>query len=88
MFSVAGIVVDKRHAALTPETINVIVFLNKNSFMLGLNNECTIYIYKVQAWPDTWTDNESENKELVEDLEQAVDVEDVFIDKSESDDSE
>ena len=36
----AGIVMDKRRAALTPEMIDALVFLNKNSFMLGLNNEC------------------------------------------------
>ena len=36
----AGIVVDKRYAALTPEMIDALVFLNKNSFMLGLNKKC------------------------------------------------
>jgi len=32
VFSVAGIVVDERRAALTAEMINALVFLNKNSF--------------------------------------------------------
>jgi len=35
VFSVAGIVVDKRHAVLTAEKINALVFLNKNSFFGG-----------------------------------------------------
>ena len=78
----AGIVVDKRRAALTPEMIDALVFLNKNSFMLGLNNE--------KPKPDLIleTDDEFENEELVEDLEEALDVDEVLIDESESDDSE
>ena len=85
VFSVAGIVVDKRRAALTPEMIDALVFLNKNSFMLGLNNECP-----TKPKPDLIleTDDESENEELVEDLEEALDVDEVLIDESESDDSE
>ena len=81
MFSVAGIVVDKRLAALTPEMVDALVFLNKNSFMLGLNNECP-----ANPKPDLILEidesDECENEELVEDIEQAVD------DVSESDDSE
>ncbi len=34
MFSVAGIVVDKRRCALTPAMIDALVFLNKNSPLL------------------------------------------------------
>ena len=53
--------------------------------MLGLNNECP-----TKPKPDLIleTDDESENEELVEDLEEAVDVDEVLIDESESDDSE
>ena len=82
VFSVAIIVVDKRRAALTPEMIDALVFLNKNSFMLELNNE--------KPKPDLIleTDDEFENEELVEDLEEALDVDEVLIDESESDDSE
>ena len=40
VFSVAGIVVDKRRSALTPEMIDALVFLNKNSFPLGLTDRC------------------------------------------------
>ena len=80
MFSVAGIVVDKRHAALTLEMIDALAFLNKNSFMLGLNNE-----YPTKSKPDLILeiDDEFENEKLVEDLEQAVDVDEVLIDESE-----
>ena len=38
-FSVAGIVVDKRRCALTPKMINALIFLHKNSFILGITNE-------------------------------------------------
>ena len=81
VFSVAGIVVDKRRAALTPEMVDALVFLNKNSFMLALSNECPS-----NPKPDLILEidesDESENEELVEGLEQDVD------DVSESDDSE
>ena len=85
VFSVAGIVVDKRRAALTPEMIDALVFLNKNSFMLGLNKECP-----TMPKPDLILeiDDESENEELVEDLQQDSDVDEVLINLSESDDSE
>ena len=85
MFSVAGTVVDKRRAALTPEMIDALVFLNKNSFLLGLNNE-----YPTKPKPDLILeiDDESDYEELVEDLEQAADVDEVLVDGSESDDSE
>ena len=85
MFSVSGIIVDKRRTALTPEMIDALVFLNKNSFMLELNNECS-----TKPKPDLILeiDNESEKEELVEDLKQAVDVDEVFINESESDGSE
>ena len=42
MFSVAGIVVDKRRCALTADMINALVFLHKNSFLLGLTNEVPV----------------------------------------------
>ena len=85
VFSVAGIVVDKRCAALTPKTIDALVFLNKNSFMLGLNKECP-----TMPKPDLILkiDDESENEELVENLQQDSDVDEVLINLSESDDSE
>ena len=85
VFSVAGIVVDKRRVALTPEMIDALVFLNKNSFLLGLNNE-----YPTKPKPDLILeiDDESDYEELVEDLEQAADVDEVLVDGSESDDSE
>ena len=40
VFSVAGIVVDRRRSALTPEMIDTLMFLNKNSFLLGLTDRC------------------------------------------------
>ena len=39
VFSVAGIVVDKRRCALTAEMINALVFLHKNSYLLGMTEE-------------------------------------------------
>ena len=39
VFSVAGIVVDKRRSAFTAEMIDALVFLNKNSFLLGLTDQ-------------------------------------------------
>ena len=36
VFSVAGIVVDRKRCALTPEMIDALVFLHKNSYLLGL----------------------------------------------------
>ena len=42
VFSVAGIVVDKRRCALTAEMINALVFLHKNCRLLGLINDCNI----------------------------------------------
>ena len=39
VFSVAGIVVDKRRCALTAEMINALVFLHKNSHLLGMTEE-------------------------------------------------
>ena len=39
VFLVAGIVVDKRRSALTAEMIDAPVFLNKNSFLLGLTDQ-------------------------------------------------
>jgi len=42
VFSVAGIVVDKRHCALTADMINALVFLHKNSSLLGLTNEVPV----------------------------------------------
>ena len=39
IFSVAGIVVDKRHCALTAKMINALVFLHKNSHLLGMTEE-------------------------------------------------
>ena len=60
-------------------------FLDKNSFMLGLHNE-----YPIKPRPDLILkiDNESENEELVEDLEQAVYVDEALIHELTSDDSE
>ena len=74
--------VDKRRAALM---IDALVFLNKNSFLLGLNNE-----YPTNPKPDLILeiDDESDNEEFVEDLEQAADVDEVLVDGSESNDSE
>ena len=84
---VFSIVVDKRHAALTPEMIDALVFLNQNSFMLGLNNKCP-----TMPKPDLIfeIDDESENEELVEDLQQdiQVDVDEILVNVSQSDDSE
>ena len=39
VFSVAGIVVDRKQCALTPEMVDALVFLNKNSYFLGLTEE-------------------------------------------------
>ena len=39
VFSVAGIVVDRKRCALTPDMVNALVFLHKNSYMLGLTEE-------------------------------------------------
>ena len=36
VFSVAGIVVDRKRCALTPEMVDALVFLHKNSYLLGL----------------------------------------------------
>jgi len=44
VFSVAGIVVDKCRCALTADMINALVFLHKNSSLLGMTNE-------VPVWP-------------------------------------
>ena len=62
---------DKRCAVLTLEMIDALV---------GLNNECTV----TKPKPDLILeiDGESENKELVEDFEQAVDVIKLLIDES------
>ena len=78
----AGIVGDKRCAALT---LDALVFLNKNSFMLGLNNE-----YPTMPKPDLILeiDDESENEELVEDLQQDLDVDELLVNVSRSDNSE
>ena len=53
--------------------------------MLGLHNE-----YPIKPRPDLILkiDNESENEELVEDLEQAVYVDEALIHELTSDDSE
>ena len=53
--------------------------------MLGLNNECP-----TKPKPDLIleTDDKSGNEEVVENTEQAADVDEVLVDGSESDDSE
>ena len=53
--------------------------------MLGFSNECP-----TKPKPDLIleTDDECENEELIETWKQAVDVDEVLIDESESDDSE
>ncbi|XP_065893497.1 uncharacterized protein [Dysidea avara] len=85
VFSVAGIVVDKRRAALTPEMIDALVFLNKNSFILGLTSECNL-----KSKPDLILEvNMSDDEELVDDLEQIADVDETLVlGGSESDESE
>ena len=79
--------VDKRCAALTPEMIDALLFLNKNSFFLGLTKECPS-----NPMPDLILeiDELSDSEELGEDLEQiqAVDVDKILLDESESDVSE
>ena len=89
VFSVAGIMVDKRHAALTPEMIDALVFLNKSSFFLGLTKECTS-----NQMPDLILeiDESSDSEELGEDLDEihVLDVDEIVLDESgsESDESE
>ena len=39
VFSIAGIVVDRKRCALTPEMVDALVFLHKNSYLLGLSEE-------------------------------------------------
>ena len=39
VFSVAGSVVDRKRCALTPEMVDALVFLNKNSYLLDLTEE-------------------------------------------------
>ena len=89
VFSVAGIVVDKRCAVLTPEMMDALVFLNKNGFFLGLTKECSS-----NQMPDLTLqiDEPSDNKELGEDLGEihVSDVDEIVLDESgsKSDESE
>ena len=84
VFSVAGIVVDKRRSALTAEMIDALVFLNKNSFMLGLTDKLPTI-----PKPDLILDIDDESdgeEELADYCEHAVDVEELIIDESDSGD--
>ena len=75
--------VDKRRAALTHEMIDALVFLNKNSFFLGLTKECSSnpILHLILE-----IDGLSDSEELHEDLEQiqSVDVDKILLDESES----
>ena len=83
MFSVAGKVVDKRRSVLTAEMIDALVILNKNSFMLGLTDKLPTI-----PEPDLILDidHESGGEQLADYCEHAVDVEELSIDESDSDD--
>ena len=84
VFSVAGTVVDKRRSVLTAEMIDALVFLNKNSFMLGLTDKLPT-IPKPDLILDI--DDESDGEEELTDFcEHAVDVDELNIDESDSDD--
>lgn len=84
VFSVAGIVVDKRRSTFTAEMIDALVFLNKNSFMLGLTDKLpTIPKPDLILNIDDESDGE---KELADYCEHAVDVDELIIDELDSDD--
>ncbi len=65
VFSVAGIVVDKRRCALTAEMIDALVFLHKNRSLLGLTDEVPVQPGPkliLQA-PDSNDDDEDEEED-------------------------
>ena len=69
VFSVAGIVVDKRRCALTAEMINALVFLHKNSSLLNLTSGTPLrrqppLILQTQA-PVDGDDNDSDSDDEV-----------------------
>ena len=73
VFSVAGIVVDKRWCALTVEMIDALVFLHKNSHLFSLTSELPVcpkpkLILQTQDNEDMKESDESDDNEMDEDL--------------------
>ena len=85
VFSVAGIVVDRKRCALTPEMVDALVFLHKNSYLLGLSEE-------EPSVPQAELFLLPKDQEMIEisddEIEDAIDHDIIAIENDESEDDE